>query len=267
MDGMSAPDAPREPAAYPGWGYAEGPALEYGVPPPPPPRRRRPVLAVFVGLLIAAGSVAVSVGVGALIDRGTGDYAFLMTQPQDADSPVTYDPCSTIEVVVNPDRAPNDWEELVETTFEHVAEPSGLRFELVGETSERPSPARLLKDRERYGRGWSPVLVAWSDSAETPRLAGDTVGLGGSAPQPIGGRFYWVTGSVTLDVNGFDRMDRDQQQAVLDHEFAHVVGLDHVGDPSQLMFAQNYGRKDFGSGDLAGLEQLGGGPCARGDQS
>lgn len=45
------------------------------------------------------------------------------------------------------------------------------------------------------------------------------------------------------------------------HELAHVVGLDHVDDPTQLMYAENSGQLDFGAGDRAGLALLGTGEC------
>jgi hypothetical protein len=40
------------------------------------------------------------------------------------------------------------------------------------------------------------------------------------------------------------------------HEFAHLAGLDHVPDPSQLMYAYSGFARQFGAGDLAGLRAL-----------
>jgi len=255
MDGMSLQDAP-------GWSPNDDP---YGAPywpPPPPPRRKRPVGAIFAGLLIAAGSVGLSVGVDMLMDRSDHEgYVFMAHQPGDPNDPVTYNPCRTIRVVVNPDGAPADYEALVETTLDHVSDASGLTLALVDETDERPSLTRPSEDPKQYGAGWTPVLVAWADTTEVPDLEGYTAGLGGSQAKWIDGRIYWVTGGVTLDRMDFGRMDRDGQQAVLDHEFAHVLGLNHVDDPDELMFAENYGREEFGPGDLAGLKAVGDAPC------
>ena len=54
-------------------------------------------------------------------------------------------------------------------------------------------------------------------------------------------------------------------EAVVLHELGHVVGLDHVSDPSQLMTP--VGRPDllgYAAGDRTGLALLGGGECAPG---
>jgi hypothetical protein len=257
--------------------------------PPPEPRPRRRggtgtalsvmatvvVLALVVGFGTSGVSRAVRsmLGLGdqplssvPLLPSGEGTFSFLSTQPGDPDAPVAYSPCEPIEVVVNPEDAPDDHRELVETAMAHVAEPSGLQFELVGETDERPSEDRPGKDPGRYGNGWSPVLVAWADSDEVPELAGDVAGLGGSLSVSQFGRARYVTGSVTLDETTFDRLwgqprGRRHAQAIVDHEFGHLVGLGHVDDGGELMAADNHGRLDWGPGDLAGLSRLGRGRC------
>ena len=54
-------------------------------------------------------------------------------------------------------------------------------------------------------------------------------------------------------------MSRDQPyaQAILDHEFGHLVGLDHVHDKDELMNEENLGLTSYGPGDLEGLARLG----------
>ena len=51
-------------------------------------------------------------------------------------------------------------------------------------------------------------------------------------------------------------------RAIVMHELGHVVGLAHVDDPRELMYADNVGQKAFGPGDLTGLAALGRGRCA-----
>jgi predicted Zn-dependent protease len=45
------------------------------------------------------------------------------------------------------------------------------------------------------------------------------------------------------------------------HELGHLVGLAHVQDEHELMYAENIGQLDFGRGDLAGLARVGATAC------
>jgi hypothetical protein len=76
----------------------------------------------------------------------------------------------------------------------------------------------------------------------------------------------YVTGSVTLDGPALDELSRlsgghAAVRAVIQHELAHVLGLDHVADPSQLMNPVGGSVTAYADGDLTGLARLGQGPC------
>ena len=199
----------------------------------------------------------------------TGEYRFLAHQPGRPDDPVTYDPCRTLHVVVNDELAPPGSDGLVVEAATTVAAATGLHIVVDGRTDEQPRKDRPLRDPGRYGRGWSPVLLAWTTPEQVPRLAGRTAGLGGSSRvvDDLSGRSTYVTGTVSLDAPDLTAIlarpgGGALVRAVVMHELGHVVGLGHVDDAGELMYRDNHGRTSFGSGDLAGLAALGRGRCA-----
>jgi hypothetical protein len=184
-------------------------------------------------------------------------YAFSQTLP-DGD-PVTYDPCRSIHYAVNLDNAPSDASSFLAPAIAAAQEASGLQFINDGATSDRWS------SRQR-GLSRRPVLITFNDTTEVPGLRGDTVGLGGSTSTTSDGQTAaYVTGSIALDATWFRRGSAagqtSQQQAIVMHELGHVLGLDHVDDPRELMFRENVGVVEYAAGDRAGLARLGAGKC------
>ena len=53
----------------------------------------------------------------------------------------------------------------------------------------------------------------------------------------------------------------EQARAIVVHELAHVLGLDHVDDPDELMHPVTASRTGLGPGDLQGLALLGQAAC------
>jgi hypothetical protein len=248
--------------------------------------RLRPLVAGLTFTLLAVGGAAVVTDnpLGAPVRRLLGqvperllppvaadeaEYRYRFTRTQrDTHEPVTFDPCEPVRITYNPQLAPDGSRQLVEEALAEVSRRTGLRLELIGTTDERPSPTRPADDEERYGHGWSPVLLAWSTAGETSGLSGPVVGLGGSIARtaPFSSRLTYVSGSVTLDAEDLGAAmrgpgGRSKVRAIVLHELAHLVGLDHVDDANELMQPENRGRTTFGPGDLAGLARLGAGPC------
>ena len=198
---------------------------------------------------------------GAAVDSdGRGEYAFLATR-RGSDLPVTWSPCEPIEYVVNPDGAPDDWEDLVEEAVATISEATGLVFDDGGETDDRDFEGR-------FGLGGrpEPVLVGWADEDEVSGLAGDVAGLAGPMSRGNGVIQSYVTGRVVLDKDAFEDLEpaigtERKQRAIIVHELGHLVGLDHVDDPDELMYAET-GVTELGPGDRSGLAILGDGPCA-----
>jgi hypothetical protein len=253
----------------------------------PSPRTRSGLRGFLIGgttavvAVLATGHVLHSEGyevglTGVHVRRGDGPslavaasdaYRFKAHQPGRPGEPVTYDPCRPIDVVVNDSIAPPGADSILDEALAEVRRATGLELRRVGRTIEVPRPQRPLRDH-RYGRGWSPVLVAWTTPDVVPRLSGRVAGLGGSQPvvDEMSRRSTYVTGSVSLDTSDFEtilaRPDGEAEaRAIVMHELGHVVGLAHVDDPAQLMNADNVGLTNFGPGDLAGLALLGKGRC------
>jgi hypothetical protein len=198
----------------------------------------------------------------------TGSHAYSLQPSPDPGQPfVAYDPCRPVHYVVRPDNAPLGSDQLIEQAIAKVSAATGLRFQNDGATSEAPSEHRKSYQDDRYGKRWAPVLISWSSPEESPGLAGKIAGLGGSGyAQTPGHPLVLVAGQVELDAPALAEIMHRQGgpahvRAIIMHELGHVVGLDHVDDPSQLMNAENSGLTEFADGDRAGLAVLGSGTC------
>jgi hypothetical protein len=205
-------------------------------------------------------------GTPAAVPITSGSYRFAFTSPEQ--SFVAYDPCRPIHYVVRPDDAPAGTGPLLAEAIARVSAATGLVFIADGVTREAPTTQRLPYQPEVYGDRWAPVLIAWVTPTENPDLAGDIAGQAGSAAvgRPGGPRVL-VTGQMELDTHQLaEILNRpgggEIVLAILQHELAHLVGMDHVNDSSQLMHPQTSpGVTDFAAGDRTGLSILGRGPC------
>lgn len=200
---------------------------------------------------------------------GTDSTAFVLQDFGGTGQPVVaYDPCRPIHYVIRPDNTLPGGEALIRESISVVSAASGLQFVYDGTTTEAPADERKPYQPERYGKRWAPVLITWSTPQETPGLAGDIAGDGGSTSIEAPGQpLILVAGQIRLDAPDLagilaTRPDGAAQvQAIIMHELGHVLGLDHINDPTQLMHADNTGLQGFAAGDRAGLALLGSGAC------
>ena len=188
----------------------------------------------------------------------TGDFAFLA---HDGDRPVRYDPCTPIHYIVNLTRAPAGASTDVRQAIAELSQATGLTFVADGTTDEVPMAHRGMQKNSRYP-GWPPVLIAWVDPAQSDLLSGGAIGEGGSTWIGNPGSEVYVTGIVAIDATQNRKLapgfGGDSVGSVLLHELGHVVGLDHVADATQIMYATVTGKPAvYGQGDLAGLSELG----------
>lgn len=191
-----------------------------------------------------------------------GEGGYSLVRPSPGASVARFDPCRAIDVRVNPAGAPSGWKRQVEEALAAASEASGLSLELVGTTTEPPSQTREAVQPKRYGHTWAPVLIAWTDERSVPGLAGEVLGLGGQIAYGTKKQSRLVSGFVYLDGPGLAGAAAGLTGPVLLHEIGHLLGLDHVDDPAQLMYPKV--RADvstFADGDRRGLAYAGSGPC------
>ncbi len=92
----------------------------------------------------------------------------------------------------------------------------------------------------------------------------DPLGQPPPIPQPAGSFQFSLTQDVGTGPVAWDPCRPKGTvlaRAVVQHELGHVMGLDHVADQAQLMYSEGAEARDWGTGDLAGLHQLGSGAC------
>lgn len=231
----------------------------------PPPPHHVGVLRLLAILLLGAGVMAITVwatmpsddGIAMVGPAETAEGYRLWAQRSDG-SAVRWDPCQPVDWVLNPEGAPDGAVELASEAFARIGSVTGLQFRYLGTTTEVPVEQRPTVDGERYGRDWSPVLVAWTSPGGDTALRESDQGV--AVPVAVNGVF--VTAQVLLNADRWLSPDFTERSVswggVMVHEFGHVVGLDHVDDPDQLMYRfAGTGPVRFGSGDLAGLRAVG----------
>ncbi|MFP3463101.1 matrixin family metalloprotease [Arthrobacter globiformis] len=233
-----------------GAGEPGGPGSTAGAPPP--------------GL----GEAATPLGTPAPPPEPSNSYKFLAVNSDG--SPVGYSPCRPLHYVVNAGLAPAGAAGLVPLAIREISRVTGIQFVDDGATDEQPSDQRAPYQPEAYGDRWAPLLISWTTPEAAPKLGGKVIGTGGSTHYSYGnGPKSYVTGSLELDAPQMaielERPDGTAYAtAVILHELGHVMGLEHVNDPVQLMYPEIGAPDGLAAGDLNGLYQLGKTPC-RGD--
>ena len=173
--------------------------------------------------------------------------------------PVRY-PCSELHYVINPSLATEAAIADVHTAIKETSEATGIAFVFDGTTDEVAGPGRESYQPDRYGHRWAPILIGWQPGLRSDD-GGHAVGVGGSEARPNrDGVFVFVSGQAVFDPEGNlnDGFGGKTWGQVMLHELGHVVGLDHVETPDQVMNpVLGLRAASWGNGDRIGLRALG----------
>lgn len=205
----------------------------------------------------------------------TTSAAYAFSDTSDDGKRVGYDPCRPIHYVTRAANSPAVGPEIIQQAIAAVSRATGLEFIDDGATTEAPSAQRESYQPGRYGDRWAPVLIAWESTAEESNFTdlegeGTILGRGGSEAVSIGDTdFTYVSGQLELNAPALKSLIEQegpaQARGTIEHELGHLVGLDHVEDPTQLMNpTDSAGLNSYQAGDLNGLALLGQGECRPG---
>lgn len=192
---------------------------------------------------------------------GAGGFALIDTHG------ARWDPCRPIHYVLSGAEPWPGANRLLTEAVGEVSRLTGLAFTYDGATPEQPDVHRLSFQRQQYGDRWAPVLVAWTNSAAVPDLAGRVAGVAGPHAALVHAQSRLVSGTVFYDATDLSMLEANPRTqwevpVILRHELGHLVGLNHVQDATSLMFpsARSSGQH-FNPGDLRGLAYAGSGTC------
>lgn len=231
--------------------------------------KRLAVLAALLGSLLAAPTQsrafsgfsapdAVAASATASVVSGSS-YRFSNVI---AGRPVRWNPCAAIHYRFNRVGAPAGGLSAVRSAIARIGQVTGTHWVEDGASGSIPGTSWL----PRTLGPTQPILIGWTDGAHSDLLRGKPSEVLGVTRTAWFGRTSATSTVVAIRgaVIALDRTDHlpatgsMSWRSVALHELGHVMGLDHAGSSSQLMYpVLRRTLSDLQSGDLRGLAAVG----------
>lgn len=201
------------------------------------------------------GPLPFPVGDGLYPANGDVDY-FLVNSD---DTPGRYPSCKPIHYVTDFSSAPPGAREALDDVLAELSAAGGYDFRFVGEVDAGFDDWRR---NPQVGDAFRPLLFTFKNGNE--HGFGGAVGQGGSTARfdGSGGGWVLVTGAAVMKADVDYARLGSSVRAVILHEILHVLGMDHVGSTSEIMYPSLTSLDRMGPGDTWGAHALGrGSPC------
>lgn len=178
-------------------------------------------------------------------------------------SPVRWDPCTAIRWTANVSLGPAGGLDVLKDAVARVAAATGTTWEYAGTSAATPAGGYLPKTAQS---SYPPVHIGWTDGASSDLLAGQTASVLGMTRtawfgvQTADGKKIAATRAAVVALDRTDSLPltgATSWSTVALHELAHVMGLAHVADKTQLMATILPAITDLQAGDRAGLVKVG----------
>ena len=175
---------------------------------------------------------------------------------------VRWNPCQAIHWKFRSSGAPSGGFNVVKAAVARVAYLTGTRWVYDGTVTTHPSSKWLPTSTTTI----RPVLIGWTRGKYSDLLAGQAASVLGVTrtayfTSTVNGTRVAATKAAVIaldNTNSLPMTGAVSWKSTMLHELGHLMGMDHVGTTSQMMYpVLQRSHTDFQSGDRTGLSKVG----------